>query len=333
MQSKQHFSILLVDDDPMVIRILSRILAEFEPVRFATDGRMALKLATQSVPDLVLLDVDMPNLSGFDVCRAFKDNAALAPVPIIFISSHESPELEAKGLALGASDFLAKPPRAALVLARVRTHKQIKTLSDTLRSSVTMDFLTGAVTRRKLERSLAQEWLRAERSRQPLALLLVDIDDFPAYNAAAGEELGDACLRGVADALRASLRRPTDMLGRYAGGTFALLLPETDLQGASVPARRAIAAVDALRIASKVSSGRPCVTLSVGGACRSLGPPGNAAARLNSAGGPRPSDSIPDDLMAAAAQALKTARSAGGHQCVLVDLAEFDPTRTGTAAT
>ncbi|MDB6082280.1 MAG: diguanylate cyclase, partial [Gammaproteobacteria bacterium] len=102
----------------MVVRILSRILSDFTPLRFATSGHAALKLARDSVPDLMLLDVDMPVLSGFEVCKAFKTDPALAEVPIIFITSHESAQLEAKGLELGAADFISKPPHAPLVLAR-----------------------------------------------------------------------------------------------------------------------------------------------------------------------------------------------------------------------
>jgi diguanylate cyclase (GGDEF)-like protein len=334
MQAQQHFSILLVDDDPLVIRVLSRILSEFEPVRFATTGRMALRLAAESVPDLVLLDVDMPEVSGFDVCRALKHNTALSQVPVLFISSHESPELEAKGLELGAADFISKPLHAALVLARVRTYQRMKALSDTVRSGVTMDFLTGAVTRRKLEKGLAQEWLRSARSKQPLALLVAEIEDFAAYNAVHGEEAGDACLRAVAEALRGTLRRPTDVMGRYAGGSFAVLLPETDQEGARALAGRAVAAVDALHIAGTAAGDGACVTLVIGGACRSFRPveplpaePAREASTEQLAG------MVPDDLIAAAEEALKSARSSGGHQVRLFELTETGVARTGSAAT
>src|SRR6202451_3610767 len=123
MKDPEKFSILLVDDDSMVVRILSRILADFVPLRFATSGRAALKLARESAPDLVLLDVDMPELSGFEVCKAFKSDPALAEVPIIFITSHENPQIETLGLQLGAVDFISKPPHPPLVLARVRTYQ------------------------------------------------------------------------------------------------------------------------------------------------------------------------------------------------------------------
>ena len=263
MKAQEKFSILLVDDDSMVVRILSRILSDFTPLRFATSGRAALKLAHESTPDLVLLDVDMPELSGFEVSKAFKSDPALAEVPIIFITSHESAQLEAKGLELGAADFINKPPHAPLVLARVRTYQRLKMLSDTMRSAVKMDFLTGAVTRRELEKALTQEWLRAQRSEAPLALLLADIEGFTAYNAEFGEEKGDACLRAVADSLRSAAHRPTDILGRFAGGKFALLLPATDAQGASTVAQRVMHEVSDLQILHAALMGSGRVTLSV----------------------------------------------------------------------
>src|SRR6202049_1280678 len=314
MQAQEKFSILLVDDDCTVVRILSHILSDFEPLRFATSGRVALKLARESVPDLVLLDIDMPEFSGFEVCKEFKSDTMLAQVPIIFVTSHESPQLETLGIQLGAADFISKPLHAPLVLARVRTYQRLKTLSDTLRSAVTIDFLTGAGTRRQLERALTQEWLRAQRSAAPLAVLLVDIDRFTAYNAECGEEKGDVCLRGVADALRSAGHRPTDVLGRYAGGKFALLLPETDAQGASTVAQRAIDAVSDLQIMHAASMGRGRVTLSVGGGCRDVA----RSNTWNSAAA-----AVPNDLIAAAEQALISARSAGGHQARIVDIADL----------
>ena len=279
MQAQEKFSILLVDDDRTMVRILSHILSDFRPIRFATSGRLALKLARESAPDLVLLDVDMPEFSGFEVCKEFKNDPALAQVPIIFVTSHESPQLESLGMQLGAADFIGKPPHAALVLARVRTYQRLKALSDTLRSAVT------------------------------------------AYNAEFGEQKGDACLHSVADALRSAAPRPTDVLGRYAGGKFALVLPETSAQGASTVARRAIDAVDALNLLHSASSCHGHITVSVGGACRnstrqSIGESGAKDERT-------PKGAVPDDLIEAAEQALKGARSAGGHQVRLVDIVEL----------
>src|SRR5450755_904062 len=115
----------------------------------------------------------MPDFSGFEVCKAFKSDKALTEVPIIFITSHESVQLEAKGIELGAADFISKPPHAPLVLARVRTYQRLNSLSDTMRNAVKMDFLTGAVTRRQLEKALTQEWLRVHH--QLIDVVLMDV--------------------------------------------------------------------------------------------------------------------------------------------------------------
>jgi diguanylate cyclase (GGDEF)-like protein len=323
MKAQEKFSILLVDDDSMVVRILSRILSDFTPLRFATSGRAALKLARESVPDLVLLDVDMPEISGFEVCKAFKSDPALMEVPIIFITSHESAQLEAKGIELGAADFIIKPPHAPLVLARVRTYQRLKMLSDTMRSAVKMDFLTGAVTRRELEKDLTQEWLRAQRSAAPLTLLLADIEDFTAYNTDFGEEKGDACLKSVAACLRLAAHRPADVLGRYAGGKFALLLPDTGAHGANTVAQRVIDAVSGLQILQTASRGHGRIMLSVGGVCRH-------SSRSTTAGGA--AGAVPSDLIATAEQALESARSAGDHKARvtdIVDVAESEAARFG----
>ena len=120
MGGTQRCSILLVDDDPIIIRLLALILADYAPLRFATSGQDAQSLARRTVPDLMLLDVDMPGMSGFEVCKAFKAEPLLAAVPIIFSSGHHSPQMEAIGLGLGAVDFITKPLQAPIVLASVR---------------------------------------------------------------------------------------------------------------------------------------------------------------------------------------------------------------------
>ncbi len=318
LPTPQKFSILLVDDDPMVVRVLNSMLGDFAPIRFATSGRAALKLARLAVPDLVLLDIEMPELSGFEVCKEFKSDPKLKDVPIIFITGHDSQQLETVGMGLGAADFISKPPNAALVLARVRTYQRLKMLSDTMRSAVTMDFVTGAVTRRQLEKALTQEWLRVRRTAQPMALLLLDIDHFGAYNAELGEEQGDACLKSVADALRSIAHRPADLLGRWDGGKLGLLLPGTPARGARSVADRCIVAVDGL------SLDRP-ITLSVGGCCVDASePPPQSERRAGEPAASAAHDGMPASVMSAAAQALELARAAGGHQARFVDVAGPD---------
>lgn len=321
MPAQQQFSILLVDDDPTVVRVLNRILREFSPIRFASCGRDALKLARESVPDLVLLDVNMPEMSGFDVCQAFKLDPMLAQVPIIFVTNHEAAEIQAKALQLGAADFISKPPQESVVQARVRTFQRIKMLSDTLQRAVAMDFITGATNRQQMQLSLQLEWRRALRARSRLALLLAEIDGFAAYTAEFGEESGDMCLKAVADALRTAANRPADVLGRQSAGRFAMLLPDTDAKGASIVAARAIEAVKALDIPHGSVSLAGRITLSVGCGLSDFSRQANAdgttgfSGRMSSL-----ADSGGDSLMTAAEQALAVARSELGLGARYVDV-------------
>jgi diguanylate cyclase (GGDEF)-like protein len=325
MHTDNPFNILLVDDDPTTIRILSHILKDFGPARFATSGHLAIKLARESVPDLVLLDIEMPDLNGFEVCKTFKSDPALAHVPIIFITSHESPQLEARGLQLGASDFIGKPLHAPILMARVRMYQHLKTLSDTLtntlRNAVTMDFLTGTANRRALERSLTQECLRTQCSASPPALLLASIDAFAAYNGEFGEEMGDACLRSVAGALRAPPGETTELLARYSGSTFALLLPGTRGGDAGLCAQRGMDAVHDLNILASTGTGH--ITLSVGVGVDNLkrssewdAPPLYGSPLLDCG------LATPQAPIAAAEEALRLARAAGGHQVRLAGIAK-----------
>ena len=331
MTDKEKFSILLVDDDPAVVRILRIILAEFTPLRFATSGRDALKLAREAVPDLMLLDIEMPGLNGFEVCKSFKADPALAQIPIIFVTSHESVELEATGLKLGAVDFITKPPHAALVLARVRAQRRVHQLTDTLRNVVTMDFLTGTANRLKLEKTIRDEWRRAQRSAAPLALLLAEVDGFKSFSAEHSEEDADNVLRAIAEGLRTIVNRPADLLARYAAETFAILLPETETSGAATIARRAIQAVDAAHVPHSASpTSDRYFTLSVGASWRSVNTESAGATAARTSAQSRASA---EDLIAAAEQALAAARSDGGHQARFVDVTKVGrPDAVVTAA-
>jgi diguanylate cyclase (GGDEF)-like protein len=249
---------------------------------------------------------------GSQVYKAFKLDSVLAGVPIIFVSSHKNAELQAKAPKLGAVEFISKRPQAAVVLARLRIYQRLKMLSDTLQNAARMDFLTGTVSRHQLQKALSQEWRRALRTAAPLALLLADIEGFTAYNAEFGEEMGDVCLKSVADALRLVAHRPADVLGRYAGGRFALLLPETGVKGASTVAQRAIDAVEALQIQHAVSTGRSRITLSVGGGRGDFSGDSSAQTPLTGA--------VAENLIAAAEWALTEARAGGGHGARFVDV-------------
>ena len=256
--------ILLVDDQPLMIRLMARALADVRELRYATTGEDALRMARESPPDLVLLDAEMPGMDGFDVCRRMRSEPALQHVPIIFVTAHSGAAFELSGFEVGAADFIAKPISAPLLVARVRTQLRLKTMSDELRSLASRDGLTGLANRRSFDDALLREWRRSLRSGEAISLLMVDVDHFKLFNDHYGHPAGDACLRRVAEALGTAAQRPADVVARYGGEEFVLLLPETPRSGAELVARSVIEAVHALAIPHAASKTADHVTLSIG---------------------------------------------------------------------
>ena len=319
--------ILLVDDDPVSIRVLSRVLSGYPNLQFATNGADALRLAADTAPDLILLDAEMPDMSGFQVCEALKRDPLLSEVAVIFVTSHSEPEFEVAGLELGAVDFISKPVSAPLVLARVRTQLRLKNMADELRYLSMIDALTGTGNRRAFDANLQAEWRRSLRNAKPLALLMVDVDHFKAFNDRYGHPAGDTCLKRVAAALQSAMLRPADKVARIGGEEFAVLLPETDGPGAERVANRLLGAVEALAISHGGSLVARHVTVSIGVSSvsresagwnvapaesrfggRQIGKAGHTTSPLvgDSAG-----DSAAADLLLAADRALYAAKLAG----------------------
>ncbi|BAP45765.1 diguanylate cyclase [Pseudomonas sp. StFLB209] len=225
-------SLLIVDDDISAIRVLSKILHGLGQIRFATGGTQALKMIQQMRPDLILLDAEMPDLGGFEVCEAIKADPLLKDVPVIFITSHTEARVEEAGLALGAVDFIGKPVQPAIVTARVKTHLRLKIAIDQLSLLAQTDGLTGLANRRFLDQNIEREWSRARRNQEAFSLLMLDIDFFKRYNDCYGHLQGDECLIAVAHAVKACVQRSTDLVARYGGEEFAVLVPGTGAQGA-----------------------------------------------------------------------------------------------------
>ena len=316
-------NILLVDDDPMAIQLMGRILEGQGQLQFATSGDQALRLAQECAPDVILLDAEMPGLSGFDVCRALKADVALSDVPVIFITSHSEPAMELSGLELGAADFIAKPVSAPLVLARVRTQLRSKTMADELRRIGAFDALTGVANRRIFNESIEREWLRARRSGEPISLLMVDVDHFKLFNDRYGHPAGDACLQAIAQVMKRSVARPADLVARYGGEEFAVLLPQTPSSGAQHVARALLNAVESLAIGHEASPTASHVTVSVGLAVydedSTAWADGGSDSRFD-AGMPVACGAL--DLVAAADRALYAAKRHGRAQAMVLDIAD-----------
>jgi diguanylate cyclase (GGDEF)-like protein len=318
--------ILLVDDDPGAMQLLSSILSGLGNIRFATNGKDALRIARTVRPDIVLLDAEMPGISGFKVLEALKAEPALADVPVIFITSHSEAGFEVSALEMGAADYIGKPFKSSIVLARVKTHLSLKRMADGLRRDTLTDSLTGIPNRRHFDQALAREWLIARRAGDPVSLLMIDVDHFKAYNDRHGHPKGDACLRRLAQTLLGVTRRPSDLVARCGGEEFVVLLPGTPRRGAEHVARRVLDAVAAIGIVHRDSpTPTDHVTVSIGIACHdeeSPGWPGTPA--VPRAGDDAPAGGGGMDLVLAADRALYFAKRTGRARAVLRDISEVD---------
>jgi diguanylate cyclase (GGDEF)-like protein len=260
-------TILVVDDIASNIEILSGILSPDYEVIFATGGKDALAIASEQVPDLILLDVMMPEMDGYQVIREIKLQEATKDIPVIFVTANDQEEDESRGFEEGVVDYITKPIRPSIVKARVRVHLELKRYREYFRTLSTVDGLTGIANRRKFDEVSESEWRRARRSQSPLSLIMMDIDLFKAYNDNYGHLAGDECLRKLAAEISKYCRRPGDLFARYGGEEFVMLLPETSDTGAACVANRIQERTKLLAIPHAFSPVAEHVTLSMGVAC------------------------------------------------------------------
>ena len=270
--------LLVVDDQPINIQVMYQAFAGDYQVFMATSGAQALAICKDNPPDLILLDVVMPEMDGFEVCTLLKADDATRNIPIIFVTAHTDSAQETHGLSLGAVDFIAKPVNPAVVRARVKTQLTLKFQSDLLRKLVFLDGLSGVYNRRYFDQQLSIEWARSSRNSSPLSILMIDVDFFKLYNDRYGHQAGDDCLRQVAQTLKTCLKRPADLVARYGGEEFACILPDTAFDDALGVAKCLEEQVRGLQIKHENSSIAAVTTVSVGLATRTVDSIGNADA-------------------------------------------------------
>ncbi|HMB96490.1 MAG TPA: diguanylate cyclase [Tepidisphaeraceae bacterium] len=218
-------SVLIIDDSPAIHTLLHARLRD-EPVALhsANSGDEGLAMASSLAPDLILLDVDMPDPNGFEVCRRIKSDPKLAATPIIFLTGAATTDQKIQGLELGAMDYITKPFDPAELRARVRGALRLKFLMDLLTQKAQIDALTGLWNRRYFDQRLEAEISLAKRSRRPLGILMLDLDHFKSINDRYGHPMGDEVLRRVGAQLAASVRTE-DIVCRYGGEEFAIVAP------------------------------------------------------------------------------------------------------------
>lgn len=257
--------LLIVDDQVVNVEMLKGLLEVNYQILTATSGEACLEMIQSGpLPDIILLDIVMPGIDGYQLCRRLKSTDATRHIPIIFITSKDTELDEVKGFEAGAVDYISKPFNPTVVRARVHTHAALKHYRDQLEFSTFTDLLTGLPNRRRFEVAYETAWQLAKRDRTPISLLMMDVDHFKDYNDAYGHLAGDSCLEQIGGALRHVIKRKSDTLCRYGGEEFICILPNTDTAAAEVLAHQLRDAVEALAIPHEYSSASHCVTISVG---------------------------------------------------------------------
>jgi diguanylate cyclase (GGDEF)-like protein len=275
--------VLIADDSSALRQALCAQVAQFGyTVTSAVDGADAVAKFQSDRPDLVLLDVEMPGMSGLEAAAAIRHCHDRDDwVPIVFLSSHTDAASIVAGIRAGGDDYLTKPIAPEVLVAKlsvmerlasmrrklVQAQAELATKNEELLSLTRHDALTGIWNRRYHDECLDREFARALRQREPLALLILDVDHFKRYNDHYGHPAGDACLRTVAQAAHAVFKRKTDVFARYGGEEFSALLPATDETGACKLAADIRVAISKLRLPHAASSVGANVTVSIGCAC------------------------------------------------------------------
>lgn len=279
--------VMLVDDQPFVAEVLQRQLTNEKDINFhyCQDPSMAVSTAEKIGPTVILLDFTMLGIDGLTVCHFFRAHPATHDIPVVMLSSNDDPVTKAQAFAAGANDYLVKLPDSIEMIARLRYHSaayinklqrddayralrasqmKLEVLNLQLLKLANLDGLTGLANRRHFDERLGEEWLRALRNRQPLTLIMFDVDLFKLYNDKFGHLAGDECLKRVARASQEIVSRPADTVARYGGEEFILLLPETDSSGAVQVAEKLRVMVENLHLPNPDSTISPFVTISLG---------------------------------------------------------------------
>lgn len=270
--SQETQKVLIADDDGINRQVLATLLKPEYVVLLAKTGEQAIERAQRHLPDLLMLDVMLPDMDGYEVLRRLRADPATAHIEVIFITGMGRPEDEARGLKLGAADYITKPFNTTVVMARVATHLEVVRQRRMLEHLAHMDGLTELANRRRFDEIYASEWQRANRHAHTISVALLDIDCFKQYNDHYGHPAGDRALRAVARVVRNAMRRSCDIAARYGGEELVILMPETDAAQALYVAEGIREAVAQLLIPHEQSVASPVVTVSIGGATL---PPGS----------------------------------------------------------
>jgi len=271
------FKILVVDDSPLNQAVLRNILTSDAAVNTsaggipyvieaAGTGAEGLEKVRTFNPDLILLDIVMPGMDGFEVLARLKASNVTKMIPVIIITGLSDAENEEKGLILGAVDYITKPFKEAIVLARIRTHQTVVEQMRLIEHQSLFDPLTNIMNRRSFDFHSEALWAHATRHQEPVTILMIDIDNFKKFNDTYGHQLGDLALQTVANAISSALLRASDLVFRWGGEEFAVLLPNTHANGAALIGERVRKSIEGAVIPSIGGVTLSGVTASIGAA-------------------------------------------------------------------
>lgn len=256
--------ILIIDDDSAVVMALNKALNQIGRIRFAADAKQAFAMIEERHPDLILLDVELPDIGGLEVCSMLKSAPEKESIPILFITSHTELGFEEKVFDVGAADYIVKPLKPRVVAARVQTHLDYSSAIRLLEKQAHTDSMTGLANRRTFDERLIVELERARREQEPLTVVLIDIDEFKKFNDHFGHIEGDDCIKDIALALGKSMKRSTDLAARYGGEEFAFILPNTDVEGANTLLLDLLKSIEQLNLTHAPEAKYDVVTISIG---------------------------------------------------------------------
>ena len=275
--------VLIVDDSATNRQMLGDCLEADYAVLLASSGEEGLELAREHQPDVILLDVMMPEVDGYEVLRQLKEDDRTSSLCVVFITGLDTPEAEEKGLVAGASDYVTKPLHPTVVRARVALHMQVVRQRRMLETLANIDGLTELPNRRQFDAVFAAEWARSARTHQPLSVAIMDVDFFKRYNDHYGHAMGDHALQLVARGLAKRIKRPAELVARYGGEEFVVIMPDTPIEGAIQLADSLRLGVEGQGIPHKRSSAAICITVSIGVASTSTDAPASAESLLQRA--------------------------------------------------
>lgn len=298
--SQDKEDILVIDDKPENLRLLSIMLdRQGYEVRKAINGKLGLRAAQTISPDIILLDINMPEMDGYQVCQALKADPNTCKIPVIFISALDEVLDKVKAFKIGGNDYITKPFQIEEVSARIENQlsirrlqmqleqqkqeleakniqlqKQIRyrsiaedkmlVLNQKLQVLANIDSLTQIPNRHRFKEFFQREWQRMNQQKSPLAVILCDIDYFKKYNDSFGHQAGDNCLQKVARAISDAVQNPSDLVARYGGEEFVVILPNTEGYGALKVAEAIRQNVERLQLDHSQSNISKFVTLSLG---------------------------------------------------------------------